>query len=256
MTPKPNPRLQCACTCPLTSGLHARPASHFAEVANQFAAECTLTNQRNGLVGNGKSVLGIIAADIRHSDPCSVFLSGPDAQAAHNALRRFVEDTLAKCDVPLADTSVSSRSSSIPRSLQAANVSCISGIPVGNGIAQGKVVVLRTMALSRTVNSAVAGDRQQELERIKEAVSAVRHRIGERLKYAITPIGAAVLQAELAMASDVLLLEKLTEQVLGGKSAAQAVIETGRFFTDLLGHSENAYIRQRSIDIEEICTQL
>jgi phosphoenolpyruvate-protein phosphotransferase len=256
MTLKPNPALQFVFICPLSSGLHARPASHFAEVANQFAAECTLTNLRNGLVGNGKSVLGIIAADIRHSDQCSLFLSGPDAEAAHTALRRFVEDTLATCDVPLADTSVSSRSNSIPRSLQAANVSCISGIPVGHGIAQGKVVVLRTMALSSTVNSAVAGDREEELERIKEAVSAVRHRIGERLKYAITPIGAAVLQADLAMASDVLLLEKLTEQVLRGKSAAQAVIETGEFFTDLLGHSENDYIRQRSIDIEEICTQL
>ncbi len=147
-------------------------------------------------------------------------------------------------------------SNSIPRSLQAANVTCISGIPLSHGIAQGKVVVLRTMALSSTVNSAVAADLQQELERIKEAVSAVRHRIGERLKYAITPIGAGVLQADLAMASDVLLLEKLTEQVLGGKSAAEAVIKTGEFFTDLLGHSENDYIRQRSIDIEEICTQL
>ena len=50
-----------------------------------------------------------------------------------------------------------------------------------------------------------------------------------------------------------MLLEKLTEQVLGGKSAAQAVIKTGEFFTDLLGHSENDYIRQRSIDIEEEC---
>ena len=137
MTLRPNSALQFVFICPLSSGLHARPASHFAEVANQFAAECTLTNLRNGLVGNGKSVLGIIAADIRHSDHCSLFLNGPDAEAAHTALRRFVEDTLATCDVPLADTSVSSRSNSIPRSLQAANVSCISGIPVGHGIAQG-----------------------------------------------------------------------------------------------------------------------
>ena len=33
-------------------------------------------------------------------------------------------------------------------------------------------------------------------------------------------------------------------------------MKTGEFFIDLLGHSENEYIRQRSIDIEEICTQL
>ena len=54
------------------------------------------------------------------------------------------------------------------------------------------------------------------------------------------------------MAGDVFLVEKLTDQILRGKSAAQAVVETGEFFIDLLGHSENEYIRQRSADIEEI----
>ena len=86
--------MQFEFSCPLASGLHARPASHLAEVANRFAARCTVTNLRNGLVANGKSVLGIIAADIRHGDRCTLHFSGIDEQAAQSALQRFVEEVL------------------------------------------------------------------------------------------------------------------------------------------------------------------
>ncbi len=256
MTQRSNISLQFVFSCPLSSGLHARPASHLAEVANQFAAHCTLTNLRNGLVANGKSVLGIIAADVRYGDRCTMHVSGPDEHAAHAALRQFVEESLPHCDVPLAGVAASGRSNTPPRSLQAANVTCIFGTPVSRGIGEGAVVILRRMTLSANLDSPAANDPVRELERIKEGVAAVRHRIVEKLKYSLTPTGTALLQADLAMANDVLLVEKLSEQVLRGKSAAQAVVAAGEFFIDLLGHSENDYIRQRSSDIEEICLQL
>jgi len=256
MTQEVNRSLQFVFACPLSSGLHARPASHFADVANRFAADSTITNLRNGLVANGKSVLGIIAADIRHGDRCSVQINGPDEQAAHAALLRFVEESLPKCDVPLAGVKASNRITTPPRVLQAARVNCIFGTPVSRGIGQGKVVIIHKMTLSDSISAPNSTNPELEMEQIKEAVAAVRHRIGEKLKYSPTATGTAVLQADLAMAGDVFLVEKLTEQVLQGKSAAQAVIGAGEFFIDLLGHSENDYIRQRSADIEEICLQL
>ncbi len=50
--------------CPLPSGLHARPASHLAEVARRFDVDCLLTNLRSGASADLKSVLAIIGADI------------------------------------------------------------------------------------------------------------------------------------------------------------------------------------------------
>jgi len=134
-------------SCPLASGLHARPASHLAEVANEFVCECTITNLRNGLVADLKSVLGIIAADIRHGDRCTVSLSGSDEQAAYSKLRRFVEDALPHCDVPLVETSSASPTGTPPRTLQAVHAKCIFGAPVSHGIGQGKVVILRRITL-------------------------------------------------------------------------------------------------------------
>lgn len=256
MTQKPDSSMQFAFSCPLSSGLHARPASHLAEIANQFASDCTLTNVRNGLVANCKSVLGIISADVRSGDQCALHVSGDDAHAAQVALKRFVEESLPQCDVPLAGIAPSAHSHNVPRPLTAANVACILGTPLSRGIGHGSVVILKRMTLPRTADTQTGGDPDRELQRVKEAVAAVRHRIGEKLKYSLTPTGAAVLQADLAMAGDVFLVEKLREQVVQGKSAGQAIVETGEFFIDLLGHSENEYIRQRAADIEEICLQL
>ncbi|HTW59006.1 MAG TPA: phosphoenolpyruvate--protein phosphotransferase [Terriglobales bacterium] len=256
MTQKSDISLQFVFDCPVSSGLHARPASHLAEAANDFLSECTLTNLRNGLVANVKSVLGIIAADIRYGDRCAVYISGSDQQIAFEAIRRFVEQTLPRCDVPLANVAVSNRSATPPRPLQSANVPCIFGTSVSRGIGEGKVVLLRRMPLPSSLDAEPGIDPRHELVRIEEAIASVRQRLGEKLKYSLTPTGTAVLQADLAMAGDVFLVEKLKEQVRSGKSAAQAVVQAGEFFIDLLQHSENEYIRQRSADIEEICLQL
>lgn len=241
--------------CPLSSGMHARPASELAGVANNFTSECALTNLRNRRVANAKSVLSIIAADIRHGDHCVVRLSGADEQSARANLNRFVAEVLPGCDVSLAESAHPNRNS-LPRVLQAAGVSCCFGAPAGPGIAHGKVVVVSAMSLPVGLEAETAGSAAEELERIKRATSAVRERIRQKLKSSGTRLSEAVLQADLAMADDVLFAEKLAEEVAKGKSAGYAVLETGEFFINLLRRSENEYIRERASDIEEISVQL
>jgi multiphosphoryl transfer protein len=256
MTQRASPSLEFAFVCSLSDGLHARPASHLAEVANDFASDCFLTNLRTGAIASLKSVLAIISADVRQGDHCTVQIRGTDEPAAHAALLRFVEQVLPGCDVPLAGISAVTGSGTLPRILKAAGVNCCFGSPVSHGIGQGKVVLLNGMALPKGLSTRIAGDPQWELEQIKRAMVAVRARIREKLTRSQSPTAAAVLQADLAIAGDVSLDEKLTEHVSQGKSAGQAVMEAGEFFIDLLRHSENVYIRERALDIEEICLQL
>jgi phosphoenolpyruvate-protein phosphotransferase len=256
MSPLSSNALQVEFSCPLPSGFHARPASQLVEIANQFAAECVLTNLRNSLNANGKSVLGIIAADIRHGDPCVLSISGPDETEAQATLRRFVDETLPRCDVPLTEDVQQNAVSKPARVLQGARVPYLSGIAVSRGIGQGIVVIAQRIVLPKKAEPSNNGNPKRELERVQEAVTAVRDRIGEKLKYSITPMGTAVLQADLAIAGDVLLIQKLRERIQLGKSAAHAVVDTGEFFMQMLGNSPSEYIRQRAADIEEICVQL
>jgi multiphosphoryl transfer protein len=242
--------------CSLCAGLHARPASHLAEVANDFVAESTLTNHRTGAHASLKSVLAIIAADVRTGDRCSVQVRGADEHAAYVALRKFVELVLPSCDVPLAGIRPASHTGKVPRVLERAGVQCKFGMPVSHGIARGKIVLMDAMALPIEPCTQTTSDPEWERKRILNAVVAVRSRIQQKLTGPMSPEERAVLQAELAMASDVSLTQKLNEQVVQGKSAGQAVLETGKYFISLLRQSDSEYIRARALDVEEICRQI
>jgi len=248
--------VEFAFVCSLSDGLHARPASQLAEVAIEYASDCLLTNLRTGSVASLKSVLAILATDIRQGDRCIVQVRGTDERAAHAALLRFVEQVLPTCDVPLAGSHATTASTTLPRTLQTAGVKGYFGSPVSRGLGQGKVIPLIGMTLPRDLKARAASDPQSELAQIKRAMAAVRGRIQEKLAHPQSPTEAAVLQADLAIASDVSLAQKFAEHVSIGKSAGQAVMEAGEFFIDLLRHSESEYIRERALDIEEICLHL
>src|SRR5215831_2091618 len=144
--------------CPLPHGLHARPASQIASLANGFLSSCALTNLRNGLTANVKSVLSIIAADIRLNDECSVRVTGVDETVARSALQRFVNHELPHCDAPLADLLRSQSSRKVPRALRSAGVEIYPGIPASRGITEGRVVMVGTLAAPAELSHESAGD--------------------------------------------------------------------------------------------------
>src|SRR5215469_6593885 len=124
--------LQFTFTCALALGIHARPASLLAEVSNRFRSELTLINWRNERRANTKSVLSIIAADIRSGDRCSLHVSGIDETAAYAAMREFIEQVLPKCD-GVRRAAASSVNPSLPRALQNSGASCYFGAPGSPG---------------------------------------------------------------------------------------------------------------------------
>src|SRR5437667_12579373 len=100
MTPEVGKSLAFSISCRLAGGLHARSASCLAEVVGTFASDCVLTNHRNRAKANLKSVLAIIAADVRQGDDCCVRVEGPVEESARAALRHFIDHDLPLCDEP------------------------------------------------------------------------------------------------------------------------------------------------------------
>ena len=90
--------LEYTFSCPLRNGVHARPASALEEVASCFGSDIVLTNRRTGSSANAKSILAIVAADIRHRDDCRIQVSGTDEQNALAALSKFLRDEFPRCD--------------------------------------------------------------------------------------------------------------------------------------------------------------
>src|SRR5438874_524507 len=248
--------LEIAFTCPLPSGIHARPASYLADCANRFGSDITLTNRRSGVPANAKSVLAIIAADIRYEDECTLRVQGSDEQAALNAMRRFIEEELPICDEPVATIEPNGAGGTLPRSLQQSALHAHFGVGVIRGIGQGKVVLVRGIALPQQLDHEKQESARAEQERVMQAIAAVRLRIEEMLSRQVTPTEAALLKAHLAIVGDISLVDKIHEAIAHGRSAGQAIVEGTDFFIDLLRHSGSLYIRERAIDMQEICMQL
>ncbi|OGW91911.1 MAG: hypothetical protein A3D28_00040 [Omnitrophica bacterium RIFCSPHIGHO2_02_FULL_63_14] len=69
-------------------GLHARPASIFVKIANQFQSDVTLKKGTEKV--NGKSIMGILMLAASQGSVVDIELNGPDAEEAMGRLEAFL----------------------------------------------------------------------------------------------------------------------------------------------------------------------
>jgi len=227
-----------------------------ANLVNGFLSSCTLRNLRSGATANLKSVLSIIAADVRFNDECAVGVSGPDETIACSLLQRFIAHELPRCDASLKDEVRNAPSKNVPRPLRSAKVEIHPGIPVGRGITEGKVVVFGGLAITAEISPESPVDAALEQQRAVQALAAAKERVQKLLARRTSATEIGVLQAHLAILDDISLSRSIMERIEQGRSVGQAIMEASHFFSDALRRSENPYIRERALDIQEICFEL
>jgi multiphosphoryl transfer protein len=242
--------------CRLPNGLHARPASHLAEVANQFVSACAIANRRTGAAADIKSVLAAIAADVRSGDVCLLRVEGADQAAALAALRRFISEELAEYDEPLAEAAPASSAPKLPRGLESSGARYLYGLPVSGGIGQGKTVVLGRIALTAEFAGAPTNGPGPEHDRIERGFAGVRTRVEGLLSRNGGGPEAAILKAHLAILGDVTLHREIAQRIDLGRSAGEAVVGAAERFSGMLQRADNAYIRERAVDVQELCSEL
>ena len=69
-------------------GLHARPAAQIVRLANSFMAQVELA--KDGLVVNGKSIMGVMMLAAEHGSSIIIRADGSDAEQAVQALAELV----------------------------------------------------------------------------------------------------------------------------------------------------------------------
>ncbi len=77
-------------------GLHARPASRFAQLASGFESKVWLT--RNGESVDGKSILEVLTFACPRGTELIVCAEGPDAKEAVEALSELVASRFGEID--------------------------------------------------------------------------------------------------------------------------------------------------------------
>lgn len=70
------------------SGLHARPAALFVQIANKYESAITVTKDKNKV--NGKSIMGILMLAANKDAVVILTASGADAEEAVNELSQVL----------------------------------------------------------------------------------------------------------------------------------------------------------------------
>ena len=243
-------------TCPLPNGLHARPAGALEEVARNFASEVILVNQRTHHAANAKSILALLAADIRHLDPCLLTVHGPDERAGMTVLADFIDNQLPLSDQPLAPEIEAKRDVHLPACLAPAQLVLYPGTPVVSGIAPGRVFRVGAFRVPADLAEAPVSDPAEEWLLLLAALERLRAAYDERILHS-SGVESSLLKVQRAMTRDVEFRGRLEDAVTRRhRSAAGAIADAAARFSQELADSGSALLRDRALDIQDVCREL
>jgi phosphocarrier protein len=83
-------RAEATCQICNELGLHLRAAAAFVKLAERFQSDIAL--ERDGQSANGKSIIALVTLAATKGTSVRVSASGPDAQAAVDALCALIQD--------------------------------------------------------------------------------------------------------------------------------------------------------------------
>jgi fructose-specific PTS system IIA-like component len=244
-------------TCTLPNGIHARPASAMEETARRFESEISLANPRTGISADAKSILSIIGADIRHGDTCSLLIHGTDEAPASLALSVFLRDTLPHSDDTPQPEIHAEIHAKLPPCLRDAGVMVRYGTPVVPGIGRGRVIRVGGFHIPPAIATDGVSDIAAEQARMEEALQRVVDYYEIRLGVPATRTETELLHAHLAIAHDPAVRRHLLNAIARHKrTAAGAIADTEAHFAAMLASGGSALLRERALDLQDICIHL
>lgn len=243
--------------CPLPHGVHARPAGALEEATRAFAADISLLNERTGHSANAKSVLGIVGLDIRLDDRCRLVASGPDERDAIARLRQFLEVDFPRCDEPLALISPALLATRLPPVLRQARPAFVPGTPAAPGIAEGRAVWIGGLAIPDWIPKSGVSDVAAEIRLLESALADLTRSYDARVLSIGTGIEADVLRTHGSIARDPGFKAQLASAVSDRRrTAAGAIADAERYFTTMLTATGSLILRERALDIRDVCSEL
>ena len=253
--------LEWTFTCPLTDGVHARPASALEEVARRFSARVSLTNTRTRLTADARSVLGIIGLDIRRGDQCVVAVSGGDEARAAASLQRFLEEDFPRCDEPLVPAPAQAETP-LPPVLRQVIADYHVATPVVPGIGRGRIVAVGGFVIPESIPVNRLTDIDAEIGVLESALDRLALDYEARIEPAAGAAGRGgierdLIRAHLSVARDPEFRHRLEAAIRDdGRTVAGAIADAEAHFCDMLEATGSALLRERALDVKDVCIEL
>ncbi|MDX2110567.1 MAG: phosphoenolpyruvate--protein phosphotransferase [Verrucomicrobiota bacterium] len=243
-------------TCPLKNGIHARPASVIEEFTHNLTSTITLYNNRTGTQANARSVLDMVAADVRFADACVIEVSGADEVGDKDRLQQFIGNELPSSDESVA-APITAQDQVLPRMLRNLEFTHFWGTVVVPGLARGKLVQWGVLGVSPTIP--LHGERPgiDEVALVQTGLERLAAEYDDRLKHSHTALETALLKAQRAVARDPAIPSRVRQEMkTHGYTAAGAICATEQFISQQLLATGNPLLAERALDVRDVCLSL
>jgi multiphosphoryl transfer protein len=202
------------------TGLHARPAATFVDLAKRYQADIRV---RNGeAVANGKSLISLLQLGAEHGAAVRVSAQGEDSAAALDALQGAIAVGLG--DEPEEQLPPPPAGDGTHGWVAHAAAATIVGLPASGGLAIGPV---RQYAQKSAilVTDQPAGDPSSEGDRLQQALNAAQSELDSLHEEVKTRLGsgkAAIFRVHGEFLNDDALIMQTVALIYQGHSAAWA----------------------------------
>ncbi len=215
-----------------TNGLHARPATRFAEMANKFNAEIFVKTKNKEEV-NGKSIIDLLTLGAKRGTELLITADGEDKELALDALEGLVNDRFNED-----------------------NMETRKGIAVSPGVVIKDAFVLESEGYRIPRHLIEEDEIPKEISRLEEATTAAWKEI-EKLEEAVSNnLGSqisSIFATHKLMLQDTLLLSEFSEKVKQHKFTAEyAVSLVLRVYIKKFESVDDPYLSARVADIYDI----
>jgi len=243
-------------SCELPNGVHARPASHVESLCNEFTADIQWQNERTGISANAKSVLSLIGTDTLLGDKCLITIEGTDEESALEKIRSFITNEFPHCDAPLETTEAKSGDfAPLPRNFSNLQLPVVRGNAVSSGFGFGTLTRVGAINFDTLTDLPAKRPLADEQPAMDKGLLQLEKSFELQLKTA-SHTEAEVVNAHFSIVKDAEFKQTLKSNLVDGRSCADAVIATAKHFGEQLQKSASAYMRERELDIRDVCFQL
>lgn len=185
------------------TGLHARPATVFADLAKSFSAEVRV--RYGDQVANGKSLMSLLKLGVEKDGVVRVLAKGNDAAQALTALQQAVEDGLEEEEVVEAPA--------VPLPALTLESAGMAGVAASPGLA---IAPLHHFRRTRLEFAETASDPEAEQQRLKAAIAAADGDLSDLYGTILERSGkakAAIFQAHREFLADPELQQAALNQI-------------------------------------------
>ncbi len=228
------------------TGLHARPAAVFVDLAKRFQADIKV--RRDDQIGNGKSLISLLQLGAEHGVIIRVSAQGTDAAAALDTLQTAIAEGLGDEMEEQPTASGSGEHGWVPKAVGMT----FPGITASGGLAIGPIRQYTHQAIvveDHPTNPTAEGN---QFQNALNAAQADLDSLHEEVKTRLGSGKAAIFRVHAEMLNDGALIQQTVLLIYQGHSAAwswqQAINERVRHMEKL----DDPILAGRAVDLSDI----